>query len=197
MTKGSDTKASILRQALNLSSEVGLESLSLGGLAKRVGMSKSGLYAHFKSKEELQSLVLDSAADLFVDRVVARAIKEPRGLPRLHALFDLWLEWASHELTGGCLFIAASTELDDRSGPVRESLVKHMTDLTTTINRAAQIAVEEKHFRSDLEPEQLAFEIWGLILSFHQVSRLMRKESAENMARNAFHRLLKDAQASN
>lgn len=193
MTKGTDTKNSILRQAVDLSGEVGLEGLSLGSLAKRAGMSKSGLYAHFSSKEDLQRQVLDSAADLFSKRVVSKAIREPRGLPRIQAMFDLWIEWGSRELAGGCPFIAASSEMDDRSGPVREAVVTHMTALTETLTKAASIAVEEGHFRNDLDLEQFTFEVWGLILSCHQSARLMRKKNATTLARAAFERLVRDA----
>ncbi len=147
MSKGNETRNAILRQALDLSTEVGLEGLSVGVLAKQVGMSKSGLYAHFESKEDLQSQVLDAAAALFVDLVVVPALKKPRGLPRVQALFDRWLDWATREHSGGCPFIAAATEFDDREGPVRETLVSHLRDVTGTIARAAGIGLVEGHFR--------------------------------------------------
>ena len=119
MSKGDDTRRAILAEALDLTSEVGLEGLTIGVLAKLVGMSKSGLYAHFASKEELQVAVLEAAAGLFREQVFEPAKRQPRGLPRIQALFDRWLDWSATVLSGGCPFIAASTEFDDRPGPGR------------------------------------------------------------------------------
>lgn len=190
MTKGEDTRGAILRQALDLTSEVGLVGLTIGELARRAGMSKSGLYAHFESKEDLQSQVLDAAAGYFVDMVIAKALKQPRGLPRVTALFHLWLDWSTRKLSGGCPFIAAATEFDDRAGPVRENLVAHLRDVTETVVRAAQISVEEGHFRRDLDVAQFVFEFWGIILSHHQSSRLMGQEDARARADKAFANLV-------
>ncbi len=195
MNKKADTRTTILRQALDLSSEVGLEGLSVGSLAKRVGMSKSGLYAHFESKEDLQSQVLHTAAEVFADVVMAPAIKEPRGLPRIQALFDRWLDWSSSELSGGCPFISAATEYDDRPGPVRDTLVAHLSDLTGAIARAARISIEEGHFRDDLDVDQFTFEFWGILLSYHHFARLMRHDEAPERASRAFAGLIGNAAA--
>lgn len=194
MSKGSDTRNSILREALDLSSEVGLEGLSVGSLARRVGMSKSGLYAHFESKEDLQCQVLNSAAELFAGKVVTKVLKRPRGLPRVRALFNLWLDWASEELSGGCPFISGATEFDDRSGPVRETLVAHLDNVTAFLSRAVQIAIDEGHFRKNLDPGQFAFDFWAIQLSYHQLSRLMRQGDARRRAKRAFTRLIQDAE---
>jgi AcrR family transcriptional regulator len=195
MTKGVDTKKSILEKALNLSSEVGLEGLSIGTLARRVGMSKSGLYAHFGSKEELQCEVLDTAANFMTRMVIRKAIQEPRGLPRVKALFSYWLEWSMKAYSGGCPFVGAATELDDREGPVRGTLVRHMESLFQVMEKAADICVEERHFRRDLDRRQFAFEFWAIMLSFHHFARLMRSDDAEKRAGIAFERLLEDARA--
>lgn len=195
MAKGDDTRSSILWQALDLSTEVGLEGLTVGTLAKRMGMSKSGLYAHFESKEDLQKQVLDTAADLFVDTVVAPALKKPRGLPRVKALFEGWLDWiSSPHMSGGCPFIGASTELDDRPGPVRDTLVGHFRDLTGVVTRVAQVAIEEGHFRRDLDVDQLAFELWGILHAHHHFSRLMGSPDARTRAGLAFANLVRNAQ---
>jgi len=193
MNKKADTRTAILQQALDLSSEIGLEGLSVGSLAKRVGMSKSGLYAHFESKEDLQAQVLDTAAALFVDVVMVRALKKPRGLPRIQALFDLWIEWSSEELSGGCPFISAATEYDDRSGPVRDTLVAHLRDLTGAMARATRISIEEGHFRKDLDVDQFTFEVWGILLSYHHFARLMRDDDARKRASQAFADLIHSA----
>ncbi len=195
MSKGDDTRQAILAEALDLTSEVGLEGLTIGVLAKLVGMSKSGLYAHFSSKEELQVQVLQAAAELFREQVFEPARQRPRGLPRIHALFDLWLDWSATVLRGGCPFIAASTEFDDRPGPVREALVEHLETVTSMMARAAAIAVEEGHFRRDTDPALFAFEVWGVLLSAHHGHRLMGKRDAREHARRAFQRILEAAQA--
>jgi AcrR family transcriptional regulator len=193
MTKGEETRRAILKQALDLSSEVGLEGLTVGVLAKRVGMSKSGLYAHFESKEDLQSEVLDAAAERFVDVVLAQAIKKPRGLPRLQALYELWLEWATGELSGGCPFIAGAAEFDDRPGPVRDNLVSHLSGSFGAVARAARISVEEGHLREDLDVDQFAWEFWAILLAYHYFSRLMRHEDARARADQAFANLIRNA----
>jgi AcrR family transcriptional regulator len=193
MSKGHDTRSHILRQALDLASEVGLEGLTIGALAKLVKMSKSGLYAHFASKEDLQRQVLDAAAGRFVEGVVAPAIQEARGLPRLRALFERWLNWATEDLSGGCPFVAAAAEFDDRPGPVRERLVKHQQDLLATLSRATRVSVGEGHLRADLDVEQLTFEVFGALLAYHHYARLMRREDARARASQAFERILRSA----
>ena len=193
VTKGRDTRTSILGHALELTSEVGLEGLTIGVLAKRASMSKSGLYAHFGSKEELQCAVLDTAAERFIDLVVAPALKRPRGLPRLETLFARWMMWETDALTGGCPFIAAAGEFDDRDGPVRDHLVGHLRDLLGAVTRAARIAVEEGHLRADLDVEQFAYEVWATLLAYHQYARLMRTSDAAERARTAFAHQLEQA----
>ena len=193
MSKGEDTRSSILSQALHQASEVGLEGLTVGTLASKAGMSKSGLYAHFGSKEDLQCQVLDAAAALFVDVVMTQTLKQPRGLPRVRKLYSVWLDWATRELSGGCLFIAAATEYDDREGPVRDRLIHHLRDVLGAIARAGRIAVEEGHFLADLDVEQFAYEFWAILLGYHHYVRLLRREDARQRADQAFERLIQDA----
>ena len=193
MSKGDDTRNAILRQALDLSSEVGLEGLTIGTLAQRVGLSKSGLYAHFGSKEDLQSQVLGAAGGLFVDEVLAHALKQPRGLPRVRALFERWLDWTTETLSGGCLFVTAAVEFDDRPGPVRDTLVAQQRDVIEMISRGARLGVTEGHFAADLDPEQFAFEFWAILLSYHYFSRLLRTGDSRARASRAFEKLIQDA----
>lgn len=195
MGKGDETRHTILAQALDLASEVGLEGLTLGVLAGRTGMSKSGLYAHFESKEALQCQVLDTAAERFVDVVLAPALKQPRGLPRLETLFELWLDWETDALSGGCPFIAAATELDDRPGPVRDRLTAHLHDVLGAVARAARIGVEEGHFRADLDVEQFAYELWGALVAYQHFGRLLGRSDAGERARRAFATLVERAEA--
>ncbi|ANM31104.1 TetR family transcriptional regulator [Acidobacteria bacterium Mor1] len=194
MTKGEDTKAAILRTALERASRDGFLGLSLGSLAQETGLSKSGLFAHFGSKEDLQLQVLDASVEAFVEHVVAPALRKPRGLPRVRALFDGWLEW-SQELSGGCVFLAIASDLDDKSGPVRDKLVAYQRDWSDNLAIAASIAVAEGHFREDLDTRQFAHEFSGVYLAYHHHSRLMRDPEAESRARAAFEGLIQRSSA--
>ncbi len=194
MSKGDVTRAAVLDSALSLASEVGLEQVTIGKLADRVGMSKSGLFAHFTSKENLQVQLLQEAIDRFVEIVVAPALRQPRGEPRVRALFDNWLVWSKADfMPGGCIFIAASVELDDKPGPARDLLVSSQKDWLETLAGAARIAVSEKHFRKSLDVHQFAHEVYSLAYGHHFFQRLMREPRAEARTRAAFERLLADA----
>jgi AcrR family transcriptional regulator len=194
MAKGDETRSSVVGSAIALASTVGLEGLTIGKLAEHVGMSKSGLFAHFASKENLQVAVLDEAVARFVALVVSPALKKPRGEPRVRALFENWLEWSRADfLPGGCIFVMASVELDDRPGPARDRLVASQRDWIGTIAHAARIAIEERHFRSDLDCEQFAHESFSIAYGYHFLRRLLDPKETERRTRVAFDRLIKDA----
>lgn len=194
MSKGDETRREILGHALALASEVGLEGLSIGLLAERVGMSKSGLFAHFSSKERLQVAVLEEASQRFVGLVVSPALRAARGKPRLTALFERWLSWSQQDfMPGGCIFFAAAGELDDRPGQARDQLVSSQRDLHETLAHAVRIAKNEGHFRADLDETQFVFELFGVIQSCYFHMRLMRDADALTRARIAFERLMNDA----
>lgn len=196
MTKGDDTRRAILGEALFLASKVGLGGVSIGALAERVRMSKSGLFAHFSSKDNLEVAILDEAARRFVDLVVVPALREKRGEPRVRALFDRWLRWDHQDfMPGGCVFANAAVELDDRPGPARDRLVATQKDWLSTLAGAVHIAIEEGHFRADLDADQLAFEVYTLAYGYHALSRLLRDSSAEQRVRAAFEGLLRAARA--
>ena len=191
MSKAEATRESILDAALASASRVGFAGLSLGELAKQVGMSKSGLFAHFDSKEALQLEVLRRAARQFLDLVIAPALRAPRGEPRVRALFENWFRWASAQtLPGGCPFIAAASELDDRPGPLRDYLVSTQRDWLAGLAQAARIAVDERHFRADLDVDQFAYDLYSILLAFHHFTRLMRDPQGEARTRRAFEDLL-------
>lgn len=184
MTKGVETKSAILDQALAMASTIGLEGLSIGELAKAVGLSKSGLFAHFSSKENLQYQVLEAARDRFVEIVVAPSLRKPRGEPRLRALLDNMFVWENAKfMPGGCIFISAAVELDDQPGPLRDFLVSAQKDWINTLSTSARIAIEEGHFRPDVDPEQFAFEFHAAILVSNYARRLMHDPQAETRAR--------------
>lgn len=190
MSKGQHTHDAILTEALDLASQLGLEAMSIGSLAKRVGMSKSGLYAHFSTKEALQGEILDLAARRFTDEVFLPALREPRGLPRLRRVFERWLRWESDLYTGGCPFVAASIEFDDRPGPVKDRLVFHLQSLLGSVARTARISVDEGHLRPDTDCDQIAFDTWAILLAYHQFKRLLGEPDARARAQQAFARLV-------
>jgi len=192
MTKGEETRRAILEHGLAVASEAGLEGLSIGGLAREVGLSKSGLFAHFDSKENLQIEVLKTAAEHFVEEVITPALKEPRGEPRVREFFDRWLLWADDQFVpGGCVFIAASHELDDRPGPARDYLIQAQRDCLGALSTAARIAVSEEHFRADLDLDQFAYDFYSIILAYHHFERLLRDPDAQARARAAFEELIR------
>lgn len=191
MAKGEATREAILDRALSIASQTGLEGLTMGTLAKEVKLSKSGLFAHFQSKEQLQLDVLETAVARFIEKVITPALRERRGEPRVRALFDRWMEWEDASfLPGGCPFVALATELDDKPGPIRDRLVAYQRDWLQSLATAARIATDEKHFRADLDPDQFAFNLYAIILSYHYYSRLLRDPAAETRARKAFESLL-------
>jgi AcrR family transcriptional regulator len=190
MGRGAETRAAILGEALELTSRVGLEGLSIGVLAKRTGMSKSGLYAHFDSKEGLQRDVLREAADRWTELVIRPALREPRGLPRLEKLFERWIAWDTEAFTGGCPFMAAAIDFDDRKGPVRDAVAGHIRDALSAVARAVGLAVDEGHLRADTDVEQVTFELWGILAGFQQYARLLADERARARADRAFAALI-------
>ena len=197
MSKGAATKDAILEHAIRLASTVGLEGLTIGTLADALDLSKSGLFAHFRSKQALQVEILDRAAALFTEVVIRPAIATPRGEARLRALLERWLLWPREvPQPGGCLFVQAAVELDDRPGPARDRLVELQREWLGTIARVARAAQAEGDIRRDADPEQLAFEIHGIMLSFHHATRLLRDRAAVERARRAFDRLLDHVRAS-
>lgn len=194
MRKGEETKAAILGHAVQLATRIGLDGLTIGRLAKDLGLSKSGLFAHFRSKEALQIQVLDAAAERFIDEVVRPAVREPRGEPRVTALFERWLAWTkSNSGPGGCLFVAAAAELDDRPGAVRERLVALQKGWLEMVGIIFSKGVAAGRFRGDLDPDEFAHDLYAIMLGFHHASRLMRDPRAEPRAHAAFERLLSTA----
>lgn len=190
MSKGENTRTAILDEALEMTSALGLEGLTIGELASRTGLSKSGLYAHFRSKEALQIAILGAASDRVAEKVVKPALKAPRGIPRIRALFENWIDWEAGEFEGSCPFVAAAADLDDRPGPVRDYFVERHGDLLDMFSRVAVTAIECGDFRDDVDPRQFAFELWGIQLAFQQYARLLEKPEARMLAQTAFDLLI-------
>ena len=192
MRKGEQTRTLILNESVALASQVGLEGLSIGSLAGRLAMSKSGLFAHFGSKEDLQVQTLKQAQTLFFEQVLSPALKQARGLPRLRALFSNWLAWVKRNdgLPGGCLMLAASVEYDDRPGAVRDLLVAGQRELRGAIAKSIRLAIDEGHLASETDPWQLAFELIGIVLAAHHDRRLLGDARSLSRAQDAFERLI-------
>jgi len=193
VSKGDETRQAILARAFELANVVGIAGLSIGRLAEATGLSKSGLFAHFGSKEALELAVVEEGSRQFVQDVMVPALREPRGEPRVRALFERWLAWG--ERPGGCFFVGATAELDDRPGPPRDALVRACKDWIDELAKAVRIAVHEGHFRQDVDPEQLAFELYGIMLGGHTFLRFLRAPSARDRMRGAFERLIASARA--
>ena len=191
MRKGEATRDAILEHAVTLARRVGLEGLTIGRLADDLDLSKSGLFAHFRSKEALQVQVLDAAAARFVDVVLRPALVVARGEPRVRALFDHWLTWERRP--GGCVFVQAAADLDDRDGPARERLVQLQRDWLDAIATTVRGAIAEGHFRAAVDPVQFAHDLNGIILAYHHAARLLRDHGAQTRARASFEALVRAA----
>lgn len=188
--KGQQTRAAILDAALSLASHMGLEGLSIGALAEVTQMSKSGVFAHFGSREELQIAVIREYHRRFEDEVFYPSIREARGLPRLAALFERWVRRVSVELDSGCIYISGAVEFDDRPGPVRDALAGMVGDWQAALERAIRQAVEAGQLHPGTDPLQMLFEIHGLILALHHDARFLRSPGAVDRARRGFDRIV-------
>jgi AcrR family transcriptional regulator len=191
LDKGTQTKATIVDAALRLASQIGLEGLSIGALAEVTQMSKSGVFAHFGSREELQISVVREYFSRFERDVFNPILDVPRGLPRLRALYANWMVQVAQEIQSGCIFISGAVEFDDRSGPVRDALEQSMKTWLTAVRRAVAIAISENHLTLEADPKQLVFEIHGLILALHYEARFIKSPRSMERAKTGFENLLK------
>jgi AcrR family transcriptional regulator len=178
----------VLDRAVEVARRIGLSGLTIGSLAEQAELSKSGLFGHFRSKEALQLQVLEHARARFEEAVARPALRMPRGEPRLHELFDRWMVWDA--LPGGCPFVAAATEFDDRPGAVRDRLVRDERDMFDMIATVFRTGIAEGHFRGDADPEQFAQDFYGVVLARHHTLRLLGDERADTRARRAFEALI-------
>jgi len=189
MAKGKDTKLTVLEAGLDMASQLGLECVTIGNLAKTTNLSKSGLFAHFQSKENLQVEILNYAAQLFSEGVIIPALKIEAGIPRIRALVNNWIQWTS-ELTGGCIFVSASADFSDRPGKVREVLLNQQKEWIDCLRRIAQSAVQAGDFRQDIDDDQFAFDLYSLLLGFHLYYKLLDDAETRKHEETAFVRLL-------
>jgi AcrR family transcriptional regulator len=186
MQKGRQTKAAIVDAALGLATQIGLEGLSIGALAEVIHMSKSGVFAHFGSREELQISVIREYHVRFEEEVFYPALQAPRGLPRLQAMFQNWMRRTSVEIDSGCLYISGAVEFDDRPGPVRDALAGSVKTWLEAMYRAVVQAKEAGHLRAEADEHQMAFEIHGLILALHYDARFLQTPGSIERANRGF-----------
>jgi AcrR family transcriptional regulator len=186
--KRAATRDTILDHAYALARRDGLEGLSIGNLASDVGMSKSGVFAHFGSREDLQLAVLDTGRQRFMTQVLLPALKQPRGLPRLRAIVANWFEWG-REHQSGCVLLSAASEYDGRDGALHDGVVRQQAGWRDELQKAIAQAVERGHLRSDTDVAQLAFEIYALMLGLHHDAGLFGFDEAGRRTRAAFERL--------
>ncbi|HEY7225904.1 MAG TPA: TetR/AcrR family transcriptional regulator [Micromonosporaceae bacterium] len=191
MSKGDETRLAVLEQAVEVARRVGLGGLTIGTLAEQARLSKSGLFAHFRSKEALQLAVIEHACTEFQAAVARPTLRAARGEARVRELFERWLEWDSRP--GGCPFIAAATEFDDQPGAVRDQLVRDLRDLFDMIATVFRTGISEGQFRPDTDPEQFAQDFYGVILASHHAQRLFGDKRAALRARHSLEALLADA----
>jgi AcrR family transcriptional regulator len=193
LTKSGLTHAAIVDAALAMAQEGGLESLTIGTVAERIGLSKSGVYSRVGSREQLQVAVLNEYARRIAEKALLPALRAPRGLPRLRAIWDGWLDWVRDEKLGSsCLFVSGAVEYDDRPGPVRDAVLAGLAEWRRQLARSVRQSIDEGHLRPETDPEQIAFELFSIILGVHNDTRLFRDGRALARARAAFERLMAD-----
>jgi len=189
MSKGEETRQHILSAGLDMASELGLEAVTIGALAKQVAMSKSGLFAHFQSKENLQIAILEHAGDRFREIVIRPALQVPAGLDRIRALLANWIAWGN-QLAGGCIFVVAAHEFGDRPGPVRDFLIRQQEQWHESLRRVAESAIAAGDFHPGTDCNQFAFELYSLMLGFHLYSKLLQSENCAAREQRALEQLL-------
>jgi len=190
MQKGQQTKATIIEAALGLATQIGLEGLSIGAIAEVTQMSKSGVFAHFGSREELQISVIREYFSRFEQEIFYPALQAERGLPRVRALFDNWMQRVAVEIQSGCIFISGAVEFDDRPGPVRDALASSVQTWLQALYRAIVQAQQCGQLLADADPHQMGFEIHGLILALHYEARFLKNPGSLERANTAFANIL-------
>jgi len=195
MAKGDQTRGVILHQGVETAYKVGLGGLTIGELARTTGLSKSGLFAHFRSKESLQLQVLARAREEFVDLVLRPAVRAPRGEQRVRALFENWLYSGIHRTAGVCLYVKALNEFEEQTGAVRDQVLQGHRDLYDSICQIFRTAISEGDYRADADPMQFAYELNGLLLAAYNWVRIVSSADAELRARRSFETLLEAARA--
>ena len=188
--KGSVTKALILNAALDIASKSGLEGITIGALAEKVSMSKSGVFAHFGSREELQVEVVRAYHYSFQELVFHSALLKPKGLPRLNHMISSWLRMSVGENTSSCFFIAGAAEFDDRPGIVRDELIKSVQQWRSALLRAIQESIAVGHLQKKVDAQSLLFQIYSIVLGAHHDSRFLDNPKSLSIANKLIRQIL-------
>lgn len=189
-SKGAQTKASIVQAALGLATQIGLDGLSIGVLAEVMHMSKSGVFAHFGSREELQISVVQEYHRVFQEEVFTPALSQAKGLPRLVAMYRNWLNRSAVEIDSGCIYISGPVEFEDKPGPVRDELAHSVSVWHQAMRTAIEQAIECGHLKADTNSEQLLIKLLGLVLALHYQARFLKNEKMVELARTTFDTIL-------
>lgn len=195
MSKGAQTKATILDTALKLVRKLGFDAVSISHLAKAVGMSKSGLFAHFNSKESMHIMILDHAAESFSNKIFVPAVKVERGIPRLRAIINNWEQWYGKKGSGTCPFVAAAVNYSNKPGKVKDRLQHHLSILIASLAKAIDLAVEEGHFKKSVDSEKLAYQIYSLVIGLRVYRGPLAHTSADELFASSIDDLIKEHSA--
>ena len=185
-----DKKITILDKALTMVRQIGFESVSIATLANEVGMSKSGLFAHFNSKEKMHLMILDHAAATFSNEVFRQALKAERGIPRLQLIMKNWVKWFKKDDGGTCPFLAASIEYNSKPGPVKDKIMNHTSHLIKSLEKTIQLCIDEKHFRTELDAANISYEFYSLIIGHLIYLRTIENKSAAKYFTNSTNQLI-------
>jgi len=178
------TRGEILRVAVDIASAEGLEGLSIGRLADELDMSKTGIFSHFGSKEQLQLATVETAKQIFLEEVVQPSLKSPRGVRRVRAMLESWLGYVERIVfRGGCFFAAASAEFDSRPGAVRDKIAELTRAWMAALQEEIAFAQSQKEIRANVKPAQLAFELHAYVQEANWAFKLFNEESAFPLAR--------------
>ncbi|MEI7532427.1 MAG: TetR/AcrR family transcriptional regulator [Betaproteobacteria bacterium] len=191
-SKGTQTRSAILDVALLLAGSNGLEGLTIGLIAERMQMSKSGVFSHFGSREDLQIAVITEYHRRFQEKVFLPSLQKPKGLPRLEKMLTGWMEKTKDELHSGCIFISGAMEFDDRPGPVRDALVYSVQMWRSALLFAIEQAIQEKHFRKDCNPSEILFQIYSLVLGLHHEVRFMRLPDSLKISQQLLKKIIQE-----
>lgn len=195
MSNAIEKKHSILDTALNLVRNMGFESVSINSLAKEVGMSKSGLFAHFNSKEKMHLMILDHAATTFGQEVFSKSLKAQRGTPRLKLIVKNWVSWYKSGTGGTCPFLAAAVEYDSKPGQVKDRIQLHTNRLISSLNKTLMICVEAGDFKSDLDTKRATYQLYSLIMGHLIYIRTIGYRSANKLFQESFEEFLETCSA--
>ena len=190
MVKENDTKRAILHKGLEMASHLSLETLTIGLLAKEMKISKSGLFAHFKSKEKLQLEILDYAAQHFTKGVILPALKTERGIPRIRAIVENWIKWGS-KFKGGCIFVTATTEFNDRPGKIQDKLFNQQKQWLRVLRKIGETAIKAGDIKPETDCEQFAYDLYSLVLGHYYYNQLIEDSKIDQYKEKSLNQFLK------